>query len=226
MDKALKLLDLLRGSGVEDVVIPRGRFIEEHKKLIDLLKHSTDKKLQKEGKSQEKELQEVVKGGSKASSFIAKIVKKPSKFAYTKLANPSQSGFNQAIYGASPSIQKSHGILNPVEAPRNRKTTQQYKDELFELLGMPERIGRKNLPAKYGRNRDQIANTIVLIKRGREKGKLVSEIKLPNYGKPVRQQLKRKTIDLAMEDYEKAKDSGSRKKVKKALAELDSLEID
>ncbi len=126
------LFELLKGAGLEHIVIPRNDFIKEHKHLIQLLKRSDDPALRKEASSQKKEL-EAMTGGNAKAGFIRRLMwenqhkhngeytrpvypladdstmKQPWKFKYHKIANREQSGTNKKDYGASPFIQRHFG---------------------------------------------------------------------------------------------------------------------
>lgn len=127
-----ELYELLKGAGLEDIVIPRKEFIDEHKHLISLLRRSNDPALRKEASSQKKELEKMTGGFSKASGFIRRLMaenkkkhgdyrrpvwplaedstmNQPWKFKYYKIANTEQDGVNNAEYGASPFIQSHFG---------------------------------------------------------------------------------------------------------------------
>lgn len=160
-----KLLELLRGAGLADIVIPRKDFVKEHQHLIQLLRKSNDPALRKEASSQEKELKKEVKGGKKMSAqsgFIRRLMaentvkhqgqyrnptwrlhpdsqmKAPWKFEYHKLANQEQSdqGENEEAYGASPFIQKHFGHAQAV--PFVRKRGQPYPTEPFKRGQKPQ----------------------------------------------------------------------------------------
>ena len=121
------LAEILHGAGLSDIVIPRPKFIAEHKRLIKLLNSSDDPALKKEAKDQSEELK--MEGGfSKASGFIRRLMAenvlkhkgqykkptyplhprsnmdKPAEFEYNKLANESQRGTNEKEYGDRKSV--------------------------------------------------------------------------------------------------------------------------
>ena len=158
-------MELLKGAGLSDIVIPRKDFIKEHQHLIQLLRKSDDSALRKEASSQEKELKKEVKGGKKMSAqsgFIRRMMaennikhqgqyrnptwrlhpdsqmKAPWKFEYQKLANQEQSdrGENEEAYGASPFIQKHFGHAQAV--PFVRKRGQPYPTEPFKRGQKPQ----------------------------------------------------------------------------------------
>ena len=69
------------------VVMPRPRFVQEHKKLLQILERKDPKELEAERKEQAKELASY-EGGSKASGYVRRLIAE-SKLVYSKVSNPS-----------------------------------------------------------------------------------------------------------------------------------------
>jgi len=139
-----QLYQLLCGAGIEDVVIPRKKFISEHNHLIKLLRSSDNPALQKEANSQSDELHSLKGGFTKKSGFIRRLMaenalkhkgqyqnptyplhpestmNKPAEFKYNKLASTEQNGSNPKEYGASPFIQKHFAHARAVPFVRKR----------------------------------------------------------------------------------------------------------
>jgi hypothetical protein len=142
-----ELVDLLAGAGLADIVMPRKKFMAEHKYLIGLLrKYDRFPDLKKEADEQEAEMKSYTGGFSKQSGFIRRMMaenalkhsgqyrkptdplapgstmNKPVAFDYKSLANPEQKGNNRTgnPYGASPFIQKHFGTAEVVPFVRKR----------------------------------------------------------------------------------------------------------
>ena len=142
-----ELVDLLVGAGLADIVMPRKKFMAEHKYLIGLLrKYDRFPDLKKEADEQEAEMKSYTGGFSKQSGFIRRMMaenalkhegqyknptkplapgstmNKPVAFDYKSLANPEQKGNNRTgnPYGASPFIQKHFGTMEAVPFVRKR----------------------------------------------------------------------------------------------------------
>ena len=139
-----QLYQLLCGAGIEDVVIPRKKFISEHNHLIKLLRSSDNPALQKEANSQSDELHSLKGGFTQSSGFIRRLMaenalkhkgqyqnptyplhpestmNKPAEFKYNKLASTEQNGSNPKEYGASPFIQKHFAHARAVPFVRKR----------------------------------------------------------------------------------------------------------
>jgi hypothetical protein len=67
------LMELLQGSGVEDIIMPRSAFIKEHKKLIGVLRRGNPAELKKEAAEQGAELQKQLSGGRGPSAWITAL---------------------------------------------------------------------------------------------------------------------------------------------------------
>lgn len=65
-------LELMRGAGLGDVLIPKKEFVKEHERLVKLLNQSDIPALRKEAKDQQAELKK--EGGSGKSNFIARMM--------------------------------------------------------------------------------------------------------------------------------------------------------
>jgi len=142
-----ELVDLLAGAGLTDIVMPRKKFMAEHKYLIGLLrKYNRFPDLKKEADEQEAEMKSYTGGFSKQSGFIRRMMaenalkhsgqyrkptdplapgstmNKPVAFDYKKLATPEQKGTKRTgnPYGASPFIQRHFGTTEYVPFERKR----------------------------------------------------------------------------------------------------------
>lgn len=67
------LMELLQGSGVEDIMMPRADFIKEHKRLIGVLRRGKPEELKHEAADQSAELQQQLKGGRGPSLWITAL---------------------------------------------------------------------------------------------------------------------------------------------------------
>jgi hypothetical protein len=65
-------LEMMRGAGLGDVLIPKKEFVKEHERLVKLLNQSDIPALRKEAKDQQAELAK--EGGSGKSNFIARLM--------------------------------------------------------------------------------------------------------------------------------------------------------
>lgn len=65
-------LELMRGAGLGDVLIPKKEFVKEHERLVALLNQSDIPALRKEARDQQAELAK--EGGSGKSNFIARLM--------------------------------------------------------------------------------------------------------------------------------------------------------
>lgn len=65
-------LELMRGAGLGDVLIPKKEFVKEHERLVKLLNQSDIPALRKEAKDQQAELKK--EGGSGKSNYIARLM--------------------------------------------------------------------------------------------------------------------------------------------------------
>jgi hypothetical protein len=65
-------LELMRGAGLGDVLIPKKEFVKEHERLVKLLNQSDLPALRKEAKEQKAELKK--EGGSGKSNYIARLM--------------------------------------------------------------------------------------------------------------------------------------------------------
>lgn len=69
------------------VVMPKPRFVQEHKKLLQILERKNPKELEAERKEQKKELASY-EAGSKASGYVRRLIAE-NKLEYSKVGNPS-----------------------------------------------------------------------------------------------------------------------------------------
>ena len=67
------LMDLIRGSGAEDIMMPRADFIKEHKRLIGVLRRGKPAELKSEAADQAAELQQQLSGGRGPSIWVAAL---------------------------------------------------------------------------------------------------------------------------------------------------------
>jgi hypothetical protein len=68
-----KLLDMLKGAGVGDIVMPRKQFIKEHKNLLKVLKSGDEELLAKEYADQMSEMKRYIKGGESRKQKDARM---------------------------------------------------------------------------------------------------------------------------------------------------------
>lgn len=80
------LVELLKGAGLEHIMIPRKDFVEEHRHLIRLLNKYDMPELRKEASSQKKELDKMMKGGkwngNAKAGFIRRLMAENKKKRY------------------------------------------------------------------------------------------------------------------------------------------------
>ena len=67
------LMDLLQGSGVEDIMMPRADFIKEHKHLIGVLRRGKPAELKSEAADQAAELKQQLSGGRGPTVWITAL---------------------------------------------------------------------------------------------------------------------------------------------------------
>lgn len=128
------LAELLHGAGLSDIVIPRQKFIKEHKHLVGLLNQYDIPALRKEAKDQSEELQ-ALQGGTHRENVLRsyKIEDKPYSIQELSTitsvpANILQEVYNRGIgaYSSSPkSVRLKGSYVKNVDAPMSKKLSKE-----------------------------------------------------------------------------------------------------
>lgn len=128
------LAELLHGAGLSDIVIPRSKFIKEHKHLVKLLSDSNDPALQKEAKDQSEELQALT-GGTHRENVLRQWKLEDKPYNLKQLSDITsipisilQEVYNRGIgaYSTSPtSVRLKGSFVKNVDAPMSKKLSKE-----------------------------------------------------------------------------------------------------
>jgi hypothetical protein len=117
---------------VTDIVIPRPRFIQEHKKLLQVLKDKKPQELENERKYQEKELKTMLRGsGTHRENFLKKYNLEDRSYSLEELAKISGEPLvtlkkvadrGYGAYSTQPkSVRMKGSFKKGVDAPMSKK---------------------------------------------------------------------------------------------------------
>ena len=120
---------------VSDVVIPRPRFIQEHKKLLQILRDKKPQELEKERKDQAKELKGVVGSGTHRENFLKAHKLEDRGYSLKELSKISavplstlQEVYDRGIgaYKTNPeSVRLKGSYVKNVAAPMSKKLSKE-----------------------------------------------------------------------------------------------------
>ena len=126
------LAELLHGAGLSDIVIPRNKFVKEHRNLIKLLNSSDDPALQKEAKDQSEELK--LMGGTHRDDVLRRYKLEDKPYSIQKLSDISsvpvnilQEVYNRCIgaYSNLKSVRLKGSYVKNVDAPASKKLSKE-----------------------------------------------------------------------------------------------------
>lgn len=117
------------------VVIPRPRFIQEHKKLLQILKDKKPQELENEREDQAKELKGITGGATRREKFLKKYKVEDRSYSLEELAKISgeplatlQEVYNRGIgaYKTNPqSVRMKGSFKKGVNAPMSKKLSKE-----------------------------------------------------------------------------------------------------
>jgi hypothetical protein len=117
------------------VVIPRPRFIQEHKKLLQILRDKKPQELEKERKDQAKELKEIIGSGTRRTKFLKAHKLEDRSYSLKELSNISdvpisilQEVYDRGIgaYKTNPeSVRLKGSYVKNVKAPMSKKLSKE-----------------------------------------------------------------------------------------------------
>lgn len=133
MDEAV--YELVAGAGLEPILMPRKKFIEEHRKLLKVLKSGDPKQLKDEYDEQKKELTELTGGATYRQSFLKRHSLPDKSYSLAKLSKISavpksilQEVYNRGVgaYKTQPkSVRLKGSFVKNVDAPPSKKLSKE-----------------------------------------------------------------------------------------------------
>jgi hypothetical protein len=142
-------LELMRGAGLGDVLIPKKEFIREHERLVKLLNQSDLPALRKEAKDQQAELAK--EGGSNKSNFIARMMAE-DKYKHALPEDRRPRPYRQGRKNGRPTANPTKGVYRkPVMDPEEDDTDMRAPIKFnYNKLAHPRQDPDAENKRKYG----------------------------------------------------------------------------